>query len=268
LLRAVKDFLKADPRHRASRNLYAIDRLTEHFGEKVPLKDIKVPQLRAHRRARSQKVENGTVNREMSVLSAIIRVQMEREGLEFNPCRMISRLPENQRDAYLSWEDFNRLLEHSWWLHDILVMLYYTGMRFGEVVGLRWEMYKPERRMLVRPPEATKEGKSLKKVRLRPKRIPLRQEAFDLLESLRAGNGSNVVRGMGLVFTYCGKYHNHDRIYHGKPISHSTIRKTWDAAVTKAGLNGLQVRDFRHTWKTNAQRSGIDPTVRDLIVGH
>ncbi len=166
---------------------------------------------------------------------------MEKEALEFNPCMMVDRLPENQRDAYLSWEDFQRLLQHSWWLHDILVMLYYTGMRFGEVVGLRWEMYKPERRMLVLPPEATKEGKSLKKVRLRPKRIPLRQEAFDLLESLRAGNSSNVVRGMGLVFTYCGRYCNNGDAYEGKPITRSTIRKAWDGALAKADLKGLQV---------------------------
>jgi integrase len=268
LLKAVTEFLKADPRHRAERNLYAIDRLVEYFGEKVPLKDIKVPQLRVYRRVRSEKVEHGTINREMSVLSAIFRVQMEKEALEFNPCMMVDRLPENQRDAYLSWEDFQGLLEHSWWIRDLLVMLYYTGMRFGEVVGLRWEMYKPERRMLVLPPEATKEGKSLKKLRLRPKRIPLRQEAYELLECQRAGNGSNVVKGMGLVFTYCGKYHNREGTFQGKAITRSMIRKAWDAALVKAGLQGLQVRDLRHTWKTNAQRSGMDPTVRDLIVGH
>lgn len=28
------------------------------------------------------------------------------------------------------------------------------------------------------------------------------------------------------------------------------------------------MRDFRHTWKTNAQRSGIDPAVRNAIAGH
>ncbi len=268
LLKAAKEFLKADPRHRAERNLYAIDRLMEYFGEGVPLRDIKVPQLRTYRRVRSEKVEHGTINREMGVMSAIFRVQMEKEALEFNPCMMVDRLPENQRDAYLSWEDFQRLLEHSWWIRDVLVMLYYTGMRFGEVVGLRWEMYRPERRMLVLPPEATKEGKSLKKIRLRPKRIPLRQEAFDLLESLRAGNGTNVVRGMGLVFTYCGRYHNRDGTYQGKPITRSMIRKAWDAALVKAELKGLQVRDLRHTWKTNTQRSGMDPTVRNMIVGH
>ncbi len=50
LLKAVTEFLKADPRHRAERNLYAIDRLIEHFGDSFPLKDIKVPQLRAYQK--------------------------------------------------------------------------------------------------------------------------------------------------------------------------------------------------------------------------
>ena len=39
LIRAVKEFLQADPKHRAERNLYAIDRIVEHFGENFP-KDI------------------------------------------------------------------------------------------------------------------------------------------------------------------------------------------------------------------------------------
>ncbi len=59
-----------------------------------------------------------------------------------------------------------------------LTMMYYTGMRFSEVVNLRWEMYKPERRMLVLPPEATKEGKSANKVRLRSKRVPLAARGY------------------------------------------------------------------------------------------
>lgn len=268
LIVAIREYLQADPRHRSERNLSAIDRLTEHFGENHRLKDIKVPQLRQYQRTRQEKVENGTVNRELTVLSGIMRLQVEQETLDFNPCAMIRRLPENQRDTYLSWEDFNRLLEHSWWIRDILVMMYYTGMRFGEVVNLRWEMYKPERRMLVLPPDATKEGKSDKKVKLRSKRVPLRKEPFDLLESLRHGEDGKVIQAMGLIFTYAGRYKDHSGTHQGKPIDRFMVRKAWDKAIKATGLQGLQRRDLRHTWKTNAQRSGMDPAVRNLIVGH
>jgi integrase len=268
LVMAIEDYLNADERNRKKRNRYAIDRLVGHFGETFPVKDIKVPHIRRYQIVRQESVENGTVNRELSVMSSILRVQVELETIDFNPCMMVKRLPENQRDSYLSWEDFTCLLEKSWWLHDLIVMLYYTGMRFNEVVSARWEMFKPERRMLILPPDVTKEGKSQKKVKLRPKRIPLRKEAFELLQALRAGEGDNVIRATGPVLTYTGRYKNHCGAHQGKPIEHGMIRKAWHLATEGAGLKGLQVKDLRHTWKTNAQRSGMDSVVRNAVVGH
>jgi integrase len=268
LIKATREYLSADPKHRAERNLYAMDRVVEHFGEQYPLKDMKVAQIRKYQVTRQKKVENSTINREVSVLSGVLRNQVELGHLDFNPCLMVKRLPANQRDSYLSWEDFNRLLDHSWWLHDVLVMLYYTGMRFNEVVNLRWEMYKPERRILVLPPEATKEGKSPNKLRLRPKRVPLRKEVIELLESLRRKGDGKVIQAVGKIFCYTGRFKDSEKMYHGMPIAHSTVRKCWARAVKLAELHGLQGRDLRHTWKTNAQRSGIDPTIRNLIVGH
>jgi integrase len=268
LIGAIKEYLRADPKHRVERNLCAINRLVEHFDEHYPLKDIRVADIRGYQRTRSQKFENGTVNRELNVLSGIFRFQLEMERVEMNPCSMVHRLPENQRDSYLSWEDFNRVLEHSWWLHDIITAMYYTGMRFKEVVSIRWEMYKPERRMLVLPPEVTKEGQSANKVRLRTKRVPLRSEMIQMLEARRKDQGDNVLRAMGLIFPYEGRYRDHCGTHQGKPVVPSMVRKAWAKAVTRARLEGLQMRDLRHTWKTNAQRSGMDPTVRNLIVGH
>jgi hypothetical protein len=46
------------------------------------------------------------------------------------------------------------------------------------------------------------------------------------------------------------------------------LRKVWSIAIAKSGLEGLQVRDLRHTWKTNALHSEMDPTVRNGIMGH
>ncbi|MGB6067419.1 MAG: site-specific integrase [Desulfomonilaceae bacterium] len=268
LEKATKDYLQADEKHRRERNIFAIVRLIEHFGKDCPLLDIKVPQIKRYRQTRLEKVKNATVNREIAVLSGIFRVQVELETLDYNPCQMVKTLPEEQRDTYLSWDDFNLLLEHSDWLGDLLVLLYYTGMRFGEAANLRWEMYKPERRMLILPPSATKEGKSQKKAKVKPKRIPLRIEVVELLESLRSRYGENVVQAMGLIFGYCGNFKNRSGTPQGKHLDRFMVRKCWARAIERAGLDGLQMRDLRHAWKTNAQRSGIDPTVRNAIVGH
>ena len=268
LLSAIEDYFKADEGNQTKRNLFAIDRLVEHFGEHVPLKDIKTAQTKQYRTERQKSVQNGTVNREFSVLSGIFRVQVDLQKIDYNPCLGIKRLPENQRDTYLSWQDFNFLLKHSWWLRDVLIISYYTGMRFNEVAGLRWEMYKPERRMIVLPPKVTKEGKGDKKLKLRAKRIPCRPEVVELLEYLRKEGGQKLIRAIGPVFTYCGRYKDHCGTYPGKPLNSGMVKKAWKLAVEKAGLEGLQMKDLRHTWKTNAHRSNMDPTTRNVICGH
>jgi hypothetical protein len=43
----------------------------------------------------------------------------------------------------------------------------------------------------------------------------------------------------------------------------------WCSAVQKAGLPpSVHFHDIRHVWKGNARRSGIDPEIREDIMGH
>jgi len=84
-------------------------------------------------------VSNATINIEVSVLSGFFRVELETRKLEFKPCSMLSRLPETQRDVYITWEQFQQMLGVSDWLTPIIIILYYTGMR-PEVYDLLWKM--------------------------------------------------------------------------------------------------------------------------------
>jgi len=77
LIKATRDYLSADPKHRAERNIYAINRIVEHFGEQRPVTSITVAQVRQYQVARQKKVENSTVNREVSVLSGMSRCQVD-----------------------------------------------------------------------------------------------------------------------------------------------------------------------------------------------
>ena len=268
LEKATKEYLQADEKHRRERNIYAIVQLLKDFGKECPLAGINVAKIKKYRQSRLEKVKNATVNREVAVLSGIFRVQVELEAVDYNPCRMIKSLSEEQRDTYLSWDDFNHLLENADWLRDLLILMYYTGMRFGEAVNLRWEMYKPDRRMLILPPSATKEGKNERKAKVKAKRVPLRKEVVEVLESLRTRQGDNVVQAVGFIFGYCGNFNNRSDTYQGKPIDYPMVRKCWYRARRMTRLEGFQFKDLRHTWKTNAQRCGIDPAVRNAIEGH
>ena len=70
LEKAIKDYFKADEKHRRERNTFAVVRLLEHFGKDCPMADINVSRIKKYRLARLEKVKNATVNREIAVLSA------------------------------------------------------------------------------------------------------------------------------------------------------------------------------------------------------
>ncbi len=64
---------------------------------------------------------------------------------------------------------------------------------------------------------------------------------------------------------------NSDRIFvsRSKPQTRHSIRKPWNKAIQKVGLDPAPTfHDLRHTWKTNARRSGMDPEIRESIMGH
>ena len=258
LFQGIKDYLDAAERNRTVRKVFTIDRIVEYFGDGTPLEDITVLNVRKYRDHRlAQGIANGTVNIEVSTLSGIFRVQLEKRTLEFNPCSMVSRLPETQRDVYISWDDFQKMLEVAGWLRPIITILYYTGMRPSEVFELDWKEVDFSRRMIVLPPTRTKEGKNLNQKILRDKRVPMHREVYDLLWDMRHEGGDNVVKLSGLVFTH-----------KGRTITRGTKRKGWSHIVKSTGLEGVQMRDLRHTFKTNLAFSGVDRTIRNAIVGH
>ena len=74
---------------------------------------------------------------------------------------------------------------------------------------------------------------------------------------MRHEGGDNVVKLSGLVFTH-----------KGRTITRGTKRKGWAHIVKSAGLEWVQMRDLRHTFKTNLAFSGVDRTIRNAIVGH
>jgi len=92
------------------------------------------------------------------------------------------------------------------------------------------------------------------------KGFPFAKKSPSCWESLRKQGSEKVVCAIGRVFTYSGSYKKHYGTYPGKVLNSSMVKKAWKLAVDKAGLKGLQMKDLRHTWKTNAQRSKMDPT--------
>jgi len=137
----------------------------------------------------------------------------------------------NIRDWVISHEEFERLitngLPHT---ARIVTFAYYTAMRKGEILNLRWDRIDMINGFIRLLPEDTKadEGRA----------IPIHPEVMRLLQSLPRDIH-------GYVFTL-----------KGKPITE--IRRSFLAACKRAGIEDFIFHDLRHTAINNWRLQGHD----------
>jgi integrase len=180
----------------------------------------------------------------------MFQVLIELRHVDVNPARLVKPLSEksSKRQAYLSCEEFHRIsMLLPDWYRPIAQTAYYTGMRRGEVLGLTWKKVNLRKRVIVLGPDDVKDGQW--------KRVPIHKDLVTILESLRSG----LVVGLDSVF-----------LHNGHPVvGKDEVRWCWERNVVKVGLDPApRFHDLRHTWKTNARRSGMPPEIERSIMGH
>ncbi|MFC1836852.1 tyrosine-type recombinase/integrase, partial [Thermodesulfobacteriota bacterium] len=59
-------------------------------------------------------------------------------------------------------------------------------------------------------------------------------------------------------------------LHNGQPVNHrDQVRWCWDRNMAKLDFDEApRFHDLRHTWKTNARRSGMHPEIEQAIMGH
>jgi len=226
--------------------------LVKYFGKARPLKEIWIAEIRAyvaHRQA--QGASPSTINREKGTLSKIFQVLEEARILEANPVRLVKNLSQKleQRQAYISFPDVQKIIERCpAWYQPVVWTGYLSGMRKGEILGLQWKHIDLKKRMIYLRPVDTKEGKF--------KRVPIHRELEPVLEELKNAKVKPI---------------NCDDVFlvNGKPLGKDSHKRPWDRAFKTLDLDPApRFNDLRHTWRSNARRSKMDPTVAEAIMGH
>jgi integrase len=224
--------------------------LVDYFGKDKALKSFWIPDIKKYMAERlNLGVSPSTVNREKGTLSKMFQVLVELRLLDGNPCRMVKNLSQKseERQVYLAQADMERILERlPLWARRIVQTAFYTGMRRGEILGLKRKQVDISQRMIYLGPQETKEGHW--------KRVPIHRDLAHILENIMK------VQSLGHeeIFLVCGK-----------PPYPTSVSKQWRQAVLELSLQPRpRFHDLRHTWKTNARRSGMDPEIRESIMGH
>lgn len=247
-------YLTAARDHKGKHRLrWTIDFWKSKFGD-TPVSDITKRSLSRHVEARrADGKSNGTINREISILSSAINYAIKRWDWNIaNPAAGLHLKTSEGRLRWLSQDEYRRLLAAALssdapHLYDFIQLAVHTGMRRTELLQLeRSRIDLLEKRVLL-------EGRHCKSGRRRI--IPLNAYAIDAIRRRLDWNNVHGLEGSNLFLQR-----------NGKPVVQ--INTAFTNAVQKAGLVDFRLHDLRHTFASWLVGQSVTlPEVRDLL-GH
>lgn len=207
--------------------------------------------LLAEKTSRQTLRSPSTVNRYLAAFSRALTIGMKEWGwLDDSPMRKVSKPSEGKgRNRLLSIEEKDRLIQACKVsanpnLYPIVSLALLTGMRFGEIVGLKWEDIDYSNKIITL--EKTKNGER--------RMLPLTDAVMKVLKSCRQKDAP-----LGLVF---------------KPTSPTNrsgvvdIRNSFVKALKEAQIYDFRFHDLRHAAASYLAMNGATQGELMAILGH
>jgi integrase len=228
-------------RYEKSRDKASLKRLLPVFGEMV-IADITTEAVSDYRHERLKVARPATVYQELALMRRMFNVaRREWKWGKDNPVSALSFSVgnSNARDRWLTSKEEQFLLSaatNPFWLRSMLLVALHTGMRQGEILGLKWQNVDLKRRMVrvVKSKNGEKRG------------IPMSDTLFGVLKGISVRDIS------GRVF----------------PISYSSVRHAYDKLVAKTCFEDFHFHDLRHTFATRLVQNGVDLYKVKELLGH
>jgi integrase len=236
----------------------ALANFNREFGDRIvsSLKPLDLDDYQEKRQEAGR--APATIDMEISIAKTMVTKAFDNDRVDgrtvkaFRTVKRKLRKAANARRRTLTIEEYLQLVEvappH---LKSILTMAFNTGMRTGELRGLKWSHIDHKAGAIRLPAELTKEA--------RAKAIPMNHHVKEVL-----GATLRILRH-DFVFTYLDT-----------PISSpGGLKNSFMTACSRAGIpygqghpEGLIFHDIRRTVKTNFVNAGVDQVHRDVILGH
>jgi integrase len=223
-----------------------IKQLAEAFGN-LPLRRFNSMLIEQYQTERLQKGNKpATVNRLLATLKHMFTKAVEWDMVEDETLKRVRKAKlleeNNKRLRYLSKEECQNLVaccdKH---LRPIVITALNTGMRKGEILGLRWESVDLRHGFILL--EQTKNGER--------REIPIN-------DSMRS-TFQNVIRRLDVPCVF------HDPAT-GKP--YQDVKRSFKTALKRAEIKNFHFHDLRHTFASHLVMAGVDiATVKELL-GH
>jgi integrase len=212
-----------------------------------------------------------TVQYTHTILKDALKTAVAHRLLPFNPCDSVS-VPRKRHTELQIWtpEQVNHFLEvtegtrdHTFWCLALS-----TGMRPGEICGLKWSDLEKDRLVVRRAITMGKKKGDWRVVSPKTDRgqrsIPLTERALEALREHKKEQRKEIMKGGP-------KYDRQDWIFANRYGHHeiqTNIRVRFATAVRKADLPSIRLYDCRHTHATLLLQAGVNPKVVSERLGH
>ena len=240
--------------HTRSRFNYHLPRVRDHFGNHRA-RDISADIVQEFLDSlEREEYAASSINKYRTIICSTFNFAIKRGKYDRNPVSAVAqRIEPPGRDRFLSTDEFRKLImecKSDAALHAFVWIAATTGARKGELLSRKWsEVELGGRSPHIYVPRS-KNG--------RPKRLPLAEEAIAALRALPSFEDDDYVfpadRG-NVRFT-------------GKQMHLWDMRKPFQAACTRAGIEGLRIHDLRHMATTILFLSGIPEAIIRKLTGH
>lgn len=236
----------------------AVERIGKAFPEILnqPLSEItfdKISDAISKRVAAGKKP--GTVNKETALLKAALQHAVDKSILAVNPSMKVKlqKIDKKGIVRYLKPSEKERLFEvldskyANNRLKPMTIVSLNTGIRFGELVCLRWRHVDFDEAML------TVEGNSAKSRQTRY--VNLNAAAVKALKEWRS------------TFTELKQVH---LVFPGKDVNTplDNVDKSWKSALKAADIENFRWHDLRHSFASSLAQQGTSLQVIQALLGH
>jgi integrase len=224
------------------------NRLLPYFGT-MKASAVSSAAIRGYvERRKEQKAANGTINRELSVLSSAFTLAYEETPRRVSHKLSFTRLPEPKgRQGFVEQKQYDALAANcsDLYMRAMLALAYSFGFRKAELLSLKVsdvDLLAGTVRL-----RTSKNGE--------PRQVNLTGETRQLLSACLTGKAPEEA-----VFTRTESS--------GKRVPVADFRGTWEAVTKAAKCDGLLFHDLRRSAVRNMVRAGIPEVVCMKISGH
>ncbi|WP_286231335.1 tyrosine-type recombinase/integrase [Neobacillus mesonae] len=223
---------------------------------------------------KTNKLSAGTIHKIFDVLKVSLNKAVKMKVIKENPCYLVD-LPKIRRKEMQVWnlqqvnEFLNSIKEtrgyDQFFIAYILAIL--TGMRQGEILGLRWKDIDFDKKLIFVKQVLTHDGKELKngtKTMSGTRIISISDNVCNQLKKLKYKISEDKKK-------LDKKYLDNDLVVctkKGTPIQPSNLLKTFKKDTNNIGLPIIRFHDLRHTHATMLIEKDINPKIIQERLGH